>query len=790
MKKFLAYLLLLTLVFVGFACGEKEDVKTPEQPDVPTAEEPTPEDPTVPVEPTPEDPTVPVEPTPEDPTEPEVPVEKPVLPADFAIELSGVEKVYVDETKKTTLTHTPEEFTAEYTASYSSSDEEVLYVNPETGAVQGKKAGTATVTAVVVGLNDAGEEVSVKDELVVTVEERPALEGITLEASEKIQLESSTNVKVVAIPEGAVANVTWKSSDDAIATVSDKGIVTAKGLGEVVITATQVDNEAITYSVTITVEPKPDAGAKPTSITITGQEEATAGYPVEFKATVYPANANQNVIWTSSNPDILSIDENGKGTPLKTGVARIRAISAVDEKVKSALFKVTVKEEDIVEIPDMKGYKIVIMNASSALGDLDPFLDTYTQADKMYKQAAWLEVEKLFNCDISVEAYPDSAPWGPARIQYIIDNAATGTSTADLSVVSNLWLYKFANSSANAAVDVTDLYVKYGRNQMPTALREASSYQGKIYCASTGISATDTYVDLGLFYNMAWVEKLGVKDPATMFNDGEWNYTGFKAWCQEVQAKLNVENGEFAIGGHPFYYWLGMTNSAGVKVADSMSLNVNLDSQRSKDATNVIYQLVQAGAVDTVYSWAENDGGFMAGTTVMSTGFLWFVRNQSRWSGTMFGDDTRYGYVPFPYPDDLNKEDARISQSEISLLMYTAGREAAYPAGVTLENVYYAMTEMYLRTIKNQENDPTFSAESVVYQSLSKRIDNPESIEAIRHFTSARVFFDPAHGIYSSTSATVLKAPAINVMTKGNDYQQEFDAVRESYETLFKSIYA
>ena len=41
----------------------------------------------------------------------------------------------------------------------------------------------------------------------------------------------------------------------------------------------------------------------------------------------------------------------------------------------------------------------------------------------MYKQSAWLEVEKEFNCDISVEAYPDSAPWGPARIQYIIDNS-------------------------------------------------------------------------------------------------------------------------------------------------------------------------------------------------------------------------------------------------------------------------------------------------------------------------------------------------------------------------------
>ena len=67
MKKLLKYCFIFAVAFLAFACGEKEDEKTPtpDVPDVPV--EPTPEDPTVPVEPTPEDPTVPVEPTPADP---------------------------------------------------------------------------------------------------------------------------------------------------------------------------------------------------------------------------------------------------------------------------------------------------------------------------------------------------------------------------------------------------------------------------------------------------------------------------------------------------------------------------------------------------------------------------------------------------------------------------------------------------------------------------------------------------------------------------------------------------
>ena len=65
-----------------------------------------------------------------------------------------------------------------------------------------------------------------------------------------------------------------------------------------------------------------------------------------------------------------------------------------------------------------------------------------------------------------------------------------------------------------------------------------------------------------------------------------------------------------------------------------------------------------------------------------------------------------------------------------------------------------------------------------------------KSIECVKWFTSARVFFDPAHGIYSSTAATPLKTPAINAMMKGNDYQQEFDAVKDTFETNFKRIFS
>ena len=75
-------------------------------------------------------------------------------------------------------------------------------------------------------------------------------------------------------------------------------------------------------------------------------------------------------------------------------------------------------------------------------------------------------------------------------------------------------------------------------------------------------------------------------------------------------------------------------------------------------------------------------------------------------------------------------------------------------------------------------------------QSRLLYFDNPESIEAIRFFTSDKVFYDPVYVGYTSNSDTPLNTPAINSMLKGNDYQQEFDAVKEQYTTNFKSIFA
>lgn len=106
------------------------------------------------------------------------------------------------------------------------------------------------------------------------------------------------------------------------------------------------------------------------------------------------------------------------------------------------------------------GYEIKIMAPEEKLSDYDPFLEGYKYPDKVYKQRAWSEIEIIYGCDIQVVPYPEEAPFGNERINWIIENANNSTSKADLCVVPSEWIKQLVN--ANAAIDVSELYGKYG----------------------------------------------------------------------------------------------------------------------------------------------------------------------------------------------------------------------------------------------------------------------------------------------------------------------------------------
>lgn len=149
------------------------------------------------------------------------------------------------------------------------------------------------------------------------------VENVILKAS-KSKIEINEELAIVATVTPISANnksLTWKSSDNSIATVSSSGVVKAIKDGTVSITATSSNGKSDTLNITVN-KPKinvTELNLDESDITLeTGNEN-------RIIANVLPYNATDKTIkWTSSNNEVARV-EDGKIKALKAGEVTITA---------------------------------------------------------------------------------------------------------------------------------------------------------------------------------------------------------------------------------------------------------------------------------------------------------------------------------------------------------------------------------------------------------------------------------------------------------------------------------
>ena len=119
-------------------------------------------------------------------------------------------------------------------------------------------------------------------------------------------------------------SVIFKSNDESIATVDDKGIITAKSVGTTTITVTPQASSVATGSATITVLAEKIAVE---SITLNHTTASMlVGNTLQLTATVLPENATDKTItWSSSDSGAASVTQTGLVTALEQGDATIIA---------------------------------------------------------------------------------------------------------------------------------------------------------------------------------------------------------------------------------------------------------------------------------------------------------------------------------------------------------------------------------------------------------------------------------------------------------------------------------
>ena len=253
--------------------------------------------------------------------------------------------------------------TVKYSDGSSSTKEAVVWttdnsdaIDLDEGWVDALEEGVANVTASFGGKSATCVVTVISN--ITTV----AVTGVTLNKTEaSITKTGSLTLTATVLPTNATnKNITWKSSDESVATVSD-GALTIVGLGTTIITVTTEDGEkTATCTVTIT-----DVLA--TNIIIDNALSLTVGETGSIELHILPGDAAQTATWKSDKESVATVDANGVVTAIAAGTANITATTADGTELTSDPCVVTVSNIKVSTVSLAQESAIVRIGSSITL---------------------------------------------------------------------------------------------------------------------------------------------------------------------------------------------------------------------------------------------------------------------------------------------------------------------------------------------------------------------------------------------------------------------------------------
>lgn len=219
---------------------------------------------------------------------------------------------------------------AAQTITWTSSNKNIATVSD--GLVIARRKGTVTLTAL-----SSDKKVRATCRVsVTTLAKQVVISGPTgVTSGRSIRLTASVQ------PDGVSKKLRWSADNEQAVRVSASGVVTGLDVPAVTtvsLRATATDGSGVYGTHQVTVYPRPqaitlslDGSALPNTLFL---DSSQAGSTRAIKASVYPADAAQDVKWSSSNPRVARVDAQGQVTCVGEGRAVITARSASNSDVR------------------------------------------------------------------------------------------------------------------------------------------------------------------------------------------------------------------------------------------------------------------------------------------------------------------------------------------------------------------------------------------------------------------------------------------------------------------------
>ena len=390
---------------------------------------------------------------------------------------------------------------------------------------------------------------------------------------------------------------------------------------------------------------------------------------------------------------------------------------------------------------DGKGMTIKLLHGAPE--EVDPNATGFTGERQADKALQLFDIQEAYKITLSIEKFPDEAAWGPDRVAWINNLAAANETTkGDIFAISSDWVPSLAKDYSISVLELVimnkttkqwdqdgGLFSHLNYTQSQEKIKQYM-FSKKVY----GYSIETAHADFFLYYNQALITKYSLEDPATLWNEGKWDWTTFYNFLETAQqafdsAKTENDPQMYAFGGWINEVVRGALAARGGKFVDPETKKVLFNNATVIQMYDDLRSIKEAGM------WAPkaNDvcDEFMAGNQLFQPAQLWFLSSKMRFAPA---DETeekmQISLVPYPTADGDAEAKANYTIPMGADSGYAVRNVTNEASGLTVK-ILVNILDDFCRGLK-----PEFSAEDMTDEQayrvfLGKRIDSVASIEAV-----------------------------------------------------------